>query len=79
MKNKVLWVPRAGGSGRLHIHARLEGTDVIADVDLPDGAGPSYVDLPRAGCWRMELAWAGHHDTIDLPYAAPPRSTPSRS
>jgi hypothetical protein len=71
VNNKVLWVSRVGGGGTLHIHARLEGSDLTTDVDLPAGAGPSYVDMPRAGCWRMDLTWSGKHDTIDLPYVAP--------
>jgi hypothetical protein len=65
--NKVLWVPRVGGAGPLHIRAVLQGSDETADVDLP-GVGPSYVDMPRAGCWRMTLTWDGHQDVVELPY-----------
>jgi hypothetical protein len=71
VNNKILWVSRMGsGDGPLHLHARLEGSDLTTDLDLPGGVGPSYVDMPRAGCWRMELTWGDHRDTIDLPYAA---------
>ena len=34
------------------------------------GPGPSIIDLPAAGCWRMALTWSGHSDSIDLRYAA---------
>jgi hypothetical protein len=33
------------------------------------GPGPSIIDLPAAGCWRLDLRWAGHSDTVDIRYA----------
>jgi hypothetical protein len=78
--NKVLWVARVGAGGPMHIHARLEGSHLTADVDLPDGPGPSYVDMPRAGCWQMDLTWGGGRDAINLPYVAPQAAaSPSRA
>lgn len=65
--NKVLWVARSG-YGPLHIHAQLEGTSRTATRQLPNGPGPSYVNMPAAGCWRMQLTWDGHRDTIALHY-----------
>jgi hypothetical protein len=32
------------------------------------GPGPSIIDLPAAGCWRVSLAWSGRTDTLDLQY-----------
>jgi hypothetical protein len=66
--NKVLWVAKTG-FGPLTIRATLEGTSQTATRLLPDGPGPSYVDLPAAGCWRMDLSWAGQHDSVALRYS----------
>jgi len=65
--NKVLWIAR-DGFGPLHIRAQLEGTSRTVTTDLPD-AGPSYVDMPAAGCWLMDLTWSGQHDTLALRYS----------
>jgi hypothetical protein len=63
--NKILWVAKSG-YGRLHITAKLEGSNTTATrtVDL----GPSTVDLPAAGCWQLTLTWTGHSDTMALQY-----------
>ena len=67
--NKVLWVPRETPQTftRLTITARQGDRTVKRKVDL----GPSYVDLPAPGCWRLTLTWAGHEDALDLAYAKP--------
>jgi hypothetical protein len=65
-KNKILWVARDGG-GPVHIRARLEGSTQEATRTVPDG--PSYVDMPAAGCWQMTLTWPGHRDEMALHYA----------
>jgi hypothetical protein len=65
--NKVLWIARAG-FGPLRIRAQLEGTSRTATRKLPNGPGPSYVNMPAAGCWHMSLSWPGQHDTIALQY-----------
>ena len=64
--NKVLWVPRETPLTytRLAITARQGDRTVKRKVDL----GPSYVDLPAPGCWRLTLTWTGHEDTLDLAY-----------
>ncbi|MFF5180873.1 hypothetical protein ACFY2Q_22825 [Micromonospora sp. NPDC000316] len=74
--NKILWVarPATPSSGALSpdplaITATLDGTDTTVSREVAGGPGPSIIDLPRAGCWRLELRWAGHTDTIDLVYA----------
>ena len=82
--NKVLWIPRITplpkDQGQVVITAHLDGTDRTARVVLPDGFGPSTVDLPAPGCWHVQLT--SHHgtdiDELDLTYAtAPPTSSRS--
>ena len=73
--NKILWVSRTIPSAptALWIHAqRMTGSHAVG---LPvtrvvkGGPGPSIIDLPAAGCWRLSLAWSGRTDTLDLQYA----------
>jgi hypothetical protein len=67
--NKVLWVARPGtGTGPLHIRAHLEGTSDAVTRTLIHGPGPSYVNMPAAGCWEMTLRWSGNRDTVALRY-----------
>jgi hypothetical protein len=71
--NKVLWVSRADpGFHPLVIDATLAGTSAVVHRTLT-GVGPSYVDLPKAGCWHLQLSWDGgrQHDSLDLVYSAP--------
>jgi hypothetical protein len=63
--NKVLWAAK-DGFGSLHISARLEGSDLTAARTV--NLGPSIVDVPAAGCWRLTLTWPGHSDSLDLLY-----------
>ncbi|MEU2983109.1 hypothetical protein ABZ647_01810 [Micromonospora aurantiaca] len=73
--NKILWVARPD-PGRsepaqlspLVITATLDGTGARAVREVPGGPGPSIVDLPAAGCWRLRLDWSGRTDTMDLVY-----------
>jgi hypothetical protein len=51
------------------IRATLAGSTRTATVDLPDGPGPSYVDMPAPGCWTLHLSWGGHTDQLSLRYA----------
>jgi hypothetical protein len=37
---------------------------------VPVLPGPSYVNLPAAGCWSLSLSWSGHHDRLELRYTA---------
>jgi len=72
--NKILWVSRlrVQQTGDLVIGAqrmlgrRRIGKAVKRSVD--GGPGPSIIDLPAPGCWRLSLAWSGHRDTLDLRY-----------
>jgi hypothetical protein len=76
--NKILWVSRTPVTpgDPLRIEARLDGTTETADREVAGGPGPSIIDLPRAGCWRLTLSWSGRTETLDLTYTPPepPRS-----
>jgi hypothetical protein len=71
--NKVLWIVRFPRNGNpLLITARLSG-DPTAVVRIsrpadssPGEIYPSYVDLPKAGCWQLSLAWGPHRARIDI-------------
>jgi hypothetical protein len=74
--NKILWVSRpATGSpdpsapATLVITATLDGVGTRVTREVTGGPGPSIIDLPDAGCWHLELRWAGRADTMDLRYA----------
>jgi hypothetical protein len=77
VNNKVLWVSQSTPAATVHVHATLEGTPVATDVVLTGGWGPSYVDMPRPGCWRMDLTWPGGQDQIWLPYRPPLHPLPT--
>jgi hypothetical protein len=72
--NKILWVARAPTKPRsdLRISARMmRGTHAsrrIVERRVRGGPGPSIVNLPAAGCWRLTLRWSGRVDTLDLIY-----------
>ncbi len=71
--NKILWRPRHvdGPSGPLTITGILDGTDITVTRTLRNGPGPSIVDLPRPGCWRLTLSWDGYVDTLAVHYHRP--------
>jgi hypothetical protein len=72
--NKILWVSHSAVRplSDLRIRAqRMVGTRSVGPVVLrtvDNGPGPSIVDLPAAGCWRLALTWSGRSDTLDLRY-----------
>jgi len=74
--NKILWVSRTlpASPAALWIRAQqMTGTKAVgAPVGrvLMGGPGPSYVNLPRPGCWRLQLSWSGRKDTLDLAYGS---------
>ena len=72
MSNKILWVSRGlvDGPGPLIIRATLAGSARTTAVSLPDGPGPSYVNLPAPGCWTLHLSWGGHTDRLMLRYVS---------
>jgi hypothetical protein len=73
--NKILWVSRTAieTPTALWIHAqRMEGDRPVgepAERVLAGGPGPSYVNLPQPGCWRLTVSWAGRRDVLDLGYS----------
>jgi hypothetical protein len=71
--NKVLWVWKnlPADPTTLHATARLNGTGPAVTAGLPSPLGPSYVDLPSPGCWRLTLSWPDGSDTIDLSALSP--------
>jgi hypothetical protein len=74
--NKILWVPRTRATTQtaLWIHAqRMAGAKPVgAPIEhvVRGGPGPSYVNVPHPGCWRLTLSWAGRTDSLDLAYSA---------
>jgi hypothetical protein len=68
--NKILWVSkqRVEMGDRLTIAATLDGTTTTAEDKVDGGPGPSIIDLPKPGCWRLTLTWSGRTDTLDLIY-----------
>jgi len=70
-RNKILWVSRRTvkpGPDDLRITAqrmrgrRPVGRHVVRLVR--GGPGPSYVDPPTRGCWRLTLRWSGRTDQL---------------
>ena len=72
--NKILWVARLPlpvmSPSPMTIRATLDGTHLVASRELPNGPGPSSVNLPAPGCWTLNLSWAGLQDQVDLWYTA---------
>lgn len=69
--NKVLWIADQDDDGPMTIDARRESGGEPVHRELPDGPGPSIVDLPGPGCWQLELSWPGGRDRIYLEYLGP--------
>lgn len=78
--NKILWVAREHDQplGDLRIRAqRMRGTQRIGRPVIrviPGGPGPSIVNLPVRGCWRLTLTWSNRRDQLDLSYVKPRRA-----
>jgi hypothetical protein len=72
---KILWVARRPlpRPADLRISAqRIAGTSRVGEPvsrRVEGGPGPSIVDLPAPGCWRLTLHWGAHADELDLRYA----------
>jgi hypothetical protein len=75
--NTVLWIMRIPRDGP---PLTIEARPVHADMPLirlaspadssPGEIYPSYVNVPKAGCWRLTLHWARQTNPIDLRYRA---------
>ena len=72
--NKILWVSRRPikPPDKLRIRAQRMrgGTPVGKHVVrvVVGGPGPSYLNLPHQGCWRLSLQWSGRSDELDLDF-----------
>ncbi len=72
--NKVLWVAKDPVkplsdlkiSARRIVKGRAVGHTVRRTV--VGGPGPSGIEMPVAGCWRMTLKWSGRTDSLELRY-----------
>jgi hypothetical protein len=73
--NKILWVSHRAVKllSDLRIHAqRMDGRRRVGRAVtrvVVGGPGPSGINLPAPGCWRLTLRWSGHTDELDLQYA----------
>jgi hypothetical protein len=73
--NKILWVSRRDVKplSDLRIHAqRMDGRRRVGRPVtrvVMGGPGPSGINLPAPGCWRLTLRWSGRTDELDLQYA----------
>jgi hypothetical protein len=72
--NKVLWVAKdpVKPLSDLRISAQrvVDGRAVGRPVRrvVTGGPGPSGIEMPVAGCWRMSLKWSGRTDELELRY-----------
>ena len=72
--NKILWVTNVDEGSPLQISGRLEGGTQSMQQEL-SAPGPSGIEVPAPGCWQFTLDWATHHETISIPFTAPPVDT----
>jgi hypothetical protein len=72
--NKILWVSRVPlePPSDLRISARrMRGRERLGPAVtrmVEGGPGPSTINLPAPGCWRLNPRWSGHQDELDLVY-----------
>lgn len=75
--NKILWASRVQSTygHPLRISAQqMNGTKQLGTPvsrTVPGHPGPSIINLPAPGCWRLTLRWSGHTDQLDLQYNRP--------
>lgn len=72
--NKILWVLHSVGTP-LIITARWGPNPAVTKRIRPESDAtpraeyPSYVNLPRAGCWTLGLSWGPHRASVDIAVA----------
>ncbi len=72
--NKILWVSRRAVKPLSDLRIRAQRMEGRRRVGRPvtrvvvGGPGPSGIDLPAPGCWRLSLRWSGRSDELDLRY-----------
>ena len=77
VNNQILWVPRHPSKTVAALGIKMQKMNGSQTVGapvrrvIPTGPGPSYVDAPSAGCWRLTLTWSGRRDSLDLSYVPP--------
>jgi hypothetical protein len=75
--NKVLWVAKDPNTSAPTMTISAQRMDGATPIDAPveqevyGGPGPSIVDLPAPGCWRLTLTWGDRTDSLDLEYISP--------
>jgi hypothetical protein len=75
--NKILWVARVPVDWPSDLRISAQRMTATRPVGAPvarrlaGGPGPSIVNLPQAGCWRLTLRWSHRVDSLDLLYRAP--------
>lgn len=67
--NKVLWVVHGRSAAEIDVTAHLVGSQRVTTLQVP--AGPSFVNMPEAGCWRLDLRIGNRRDTINLRWTTP--------
>jgi hypothetical protein len=75
--NKILWVAhKTPNASALRIRAqRMNGTSPVGRPvtrKVSGGPGPSIINLPSSGCWRLTLRWSNRIDSLDLRYLQRP-------
>jgi hypothetical protein len=48
------------------LQATLAGSTTTVLRTVVGGPGPSQVQFPNPGCWRLVLSWSGHQDRMNL-------------
>jgi hypothetical protein len=72
--NKILWVSRRTVKPLSDLRIRAQRMEGRRRVGRPvtrvvvGGPGPSGINLPASGCWRLTLRWSGRSDELDLRY-----------
>jgi hypothetical protein len=72
--NKILWVSRRAVKPLSDLRIRAQRMEGRRRVGRPvtrvvvGGPGPSGINLPAPGCWRLSLRWSGRADELDLRY-----------
>jgi hypothetical protein len=72
--DKVLWVAKDPVKPLSDLKITAQRVEDGKPVGKPEhrtvagGPGPSGIDMPEPGCWRMSLRWSGRTDELDLRY-----------
>jgi hypothetical protein len=72
--NKILWVSRDPVKPLSDLRISAQRVEDGKPVGRPvrrvvvGGPGPSGIDMPATGCWRMTLRWSGRTDELALRY-----------